>query len=117
MVPIEEVSSVSGSIISLIEGNTLTEILTINDIIPNEQQLDNNGQPYYSLNLTLITEKLTSDIIKKYRDRKVIVKLFTDDDGEMLLGSLDFPARCFSFPSLNADTFNISIDSPTPLIS
>ena len=115
--PVTDIQSISGASITMKQDKTKDTIYSINDILPDERDSEGNINISYSQSLSVICDKLNSSLLEKYRNRKVVVKLFTDQQDQVLLGSLDFPARCSMLPKLNTDVLNFVCESPEPLLS
>ena len=113
---IDDISSISDTTITTTLGQEPVSINSSNDIIPDEQQVEVDGSVYYTQRLNVFTDKLTEDQVNNLLDRKVIIKLFYTDDVEVLLGSLDNPARCKAQPYLDQDSLKIVSESPIPLL-
>ena len=114
---LDEISLIEGTTITMVESNLPISIDSSNDIIPNEQQSEKDGVVYYTQNMNVFSDKVTADQLKNLLDRKVVVKLFYTDDVEVLLGSIDNPARCKAAPYLEQDSINFSSESPFPMLS
>jgi len=115
--PIDDIISIAGNVINMVAGKNMIIVYSNNEILPNEQPGEKDGLSYYSQILNVITDKLENTILSNFLDRKVVVKLFSSDDQEILLGTLENPARCNALPSLNADTLKITCESPYPMLS
>ena len=113
---LDDISSISGTTITPTLDQDPISILSSNDIIPDEQQADVDGTVYYTQRLNVFCDKLTENQIDNLLDRKVVIKLFDSDDQEVLLGSLDNPARCKAQPFLDQDSLKIESESPYPLL-
>lgn len=114
--PITDIDSITGTTITMRADHSTDVLYTKNDIIPDEKDSELNGNRFYSQRLNIVCDKLASSFLSKYRNRKVVVKLFSDDNQEYLLGSLLFPTRCSMSPKLNSDLLNFTCESPDPLV-
>lgn len=114
--PLEDISSISGTTLTLTSGKTVDVLFSNNDILPDEQHAEKDGSFYYSYILNVFTDKNAEALNQKYRDRKVVIKLFTSENVEVLLGNMNFPARCQMLPNLNSDTLKISGESSDPIL-
>ena len=113
---VDDISSISGTTITPTLDQDPISINSSNDIIPDEQQAEIDGTVYYTQRLNVFTDKLTEVEVLNLLDRKVIIKLFYTGTEEILLGSLDNPARCKAQPFLNQDSLKIVSESPYPLL-
>ena len=114
---VADIDSITGTTLSMKTGKTVDKVSSSNDIIPDEKDNNAGGSRYYSQNLTVICDKLPTTLYNRYRNRRVVVKLFDDQDNEFLLGNLDYPARCAIAPKLNQDQLVITCDTPSALVS
>ncbi|MCK5134862.1 MAG: hypothetical protein KAR19_03680 [Bacteroidales bacterium] len=115
--PVTDISSISGTTITMRSDLSTDVIYTKNDVIPDEQDSERDGNRFYSQTLNIVCDKLTTSFFRKYRNRKVIVKLFSDDNQEYLMGNLLFPTRCSMSPKLNSDLLKFTCENPDPLVS
>jgi len=114
---LDDISSIDGTTINMVEGKSVIQVNSSNDIIPDEQPGNSDGSVFYTQKMNVVTDKLSTTDRNNLLDRKVVVKLFYTDSSEVLIGSMTNPARCNSQPYLNQDTLKISCDSPIPLLS
>ena len=115
--PVTDIESITGTSISLKPAKVTDTVFSINDIVPDEQPGQDNINVSYTQTLNVICDKLPSALLDKYRRRKVVVKLFTDQEDQILLGSVNFPARCSMMPKLDNDVLDFVCESPEPLLS
>jgi hypothetical protein len=114
---LDNIASILGTSITLLSGKSALSIHSENDIIVDEQLGETNGSTYFSQNLQVHCDKLSTDDFNSLHKRKVVIKLFFGDDEEVLLGSMTYPARCKIQPHLNKDTLKITSESPDSLLS
>ena len=115
--PVTDIQSISGTTLFMKSGKTTDTIYSTNDIIPDETENQGDVSRSYSQSLSVICDKLSLSLLVKYRRRKVVVKLFTNEDQQILIGSLNFPARCSILPKLNTDILDFVCEAAQPLLS
>lgn len=114
--PVLDIISITGTTLTMKEGRSVDVIFTDGDVLPGEKDKAGGGSRYYLQTLNVVSDKLASTLYNRYRNRKVVVKLFDDQDNEYLLGSLEFPARSTFERKLNMDKIVITCDTPYPLV-
>jgi len=111
-----EIDSISGTTLTMKSGGTIDPFFSTNDLIPEEQDNKKSGNRYFAQSLKVICDSITTTLYNRYRNRKVVIKLYDSSDNEYLLGSIEYPARCVIKRDLNHDTMNITCDTPDSLV-
>jgi len=114
--PVSDISSISGTTITMKQDRTIDSIFPSGDITPEEKDSEKSGNRYYSQNLKIVCDRLATTLYNRYRKRKVVIKLFDDQDEEFLLGNIKFPARCSMLRNLTQDILNVTCENPDPLV-
>jgi hypothetical protein len=113
LVRLENVLSVSGSLVTLKTGASFDDLYTDSAVTLDVDASVGDGGSYFQYTIKGISEKLSPTLRARYPNAsKVVVRLYTDTAETFLFGTPEFPSRIFITPVLNRDSIEISLKAP-----
>lgn len=113
---IDQVTSIDGNTITCKSGYTPDFILTENNMDLKEVQKEDGANDYFNQTSKAATHPIREALRKKYRNTRVVIQMETTQGDLFTWGSIDLPVRVKINSTLKGDNWEMTRQSPEPII-
>lgn len=114
IVPLSDVTSVTGNNFTLSSNKNFRTLYTLNDL--NFEQKPNTGDAGELYAQSLIANVRINNELIRFANQDLMIVMYTMNDKQVLWGSKDFPVRIKITPLVSSFNLDLSRSVPYPLV-